>query len=261
MSQYFTERHCELLWNAFLKVQTHRNTLSVDVGGFTHARFASGAYRFGPMQHDISTSPDARKFLQQNGFSMIDIIDLSHQGGLPEDRLAALNQTLSNISDAKINAFSKLQFEQMLKAFSTWLFAIQQRSSAHAEAILNNLALSIGLLDDQNQHGTYGEQLIAYWAGDLFTCPGTSTPIQITKMPDIEDLRRYRLNTKYGVEYPEITNQRIDHIQEVLAKVERTCEAERVHKFHLSKASNEDQFESSTQYSLDFTAPLAIKIN
>lgn len=192
--------------------------LNTELGGntrhlnhFSYAEKGSSTYSFGLVQFDVGRNPQAQRFLRDNGFSADDITLLSKHGGLSRGQLAALDNKLQAIPQAKLEQFTQAKLDSAISRVEDAIDRVRAINPAAADAIAKNPELQLAMADYDNQFGSMGPQFVSYLAGSEVKLQGGK--IQAGDPPTRTDLQAFVESTKYGMESPKAVAQRDAHFE------------------------------------------------
>lgn len=163
---------------------------------FSYAKLGSSSYSFGQLQYDVDHNPDARAFLQENGFAADDIKDLRSHGGLSDKRVEALDAKMQMIPQAKMDQFTNVQLDKTIASVGDVIDDVRKQKPAAADAIAQDSKLQLGIADYINQFGPPGSQFVGFLAENQQILAGGK--VQAGHPPTREDVQTFIESGKFG---------------------------------------------------------------
>ncbi|MFK2901092.1 hypothetical protein ISP15_12155, partial [Dyella jejuensis] len=197
--------------------------------------FAGGSstYSFGLLQFDVGNNGVASQFLLANGFTQSDISELSSNGGLSADQLAALDSKLQTIPASTLDQFTDDMLTQYQDFISNLVGNLLETNPQVGIDIENSQDLQLALIDYNNQYTLSGldpaspytapaNGMLAYLQGQSVNMASGQT-LQLvsgTGNFSLEDIQNFINNTTEAVNQPSVVANRQQNLYNALDQID-----------------------------------------
>lgn len=186
----------------------------------------NSTYSFGVLQFDVgSNHGNVQDFLQNNGFSTEQVVQLSQHGGLNASELSALNTQLHAIPHETLDGFTDSQLVDSVTHIHDVVAVVQAKNPAIGALIANSQELQLALADYDNQFSISGAAgatppsngMLAYLEGDEVSLPGGA--LQLNDSISRADIQNFINATRYGVDHPTSVAHREERLETALGSL------------------------------------------